>query len=476
VGAAQYAGGLKPAAESTARRYAEQLLRAHGLADAARAIEPVIELQAEHPAAAAARCGLMSLTGEADDEPALCPAPIAACADGALAALTAIAPAGAMDGLRGSSLLCERAAITGHARNGAISPNNSCHLLRARDGVIALNLARDDDWSLLPAWLQHDVEASWDAVTEAVVLQSVEALVEQGRTLGLAVAAFPSPTCGRGSRAAGGEGIADDQQPLSRLFEPPSPTSVRRKKPLVVDLSSLWAGPLCTHLLQRGGADVIKLESRHRPDGARAGSAAFFDLLNAGKRSVALDFKTAEGRAQLQALLQRADIVIEASRPRALRQLGIDADTLIAANPRLTWISLTGYGRSEPQAQWIAYGDDAGVAAGLSSLMHQASGRWQICGDAIADPLAGIHAALAAYSGWLRGGGGLVDLSLVGVARRCAEFETHGSAHERWRDWMRQLRASGQSVQAPQARVAQSAAAAFGADTLAVLRDLKVAC
>ena len=471
MGAAPDPRRLKPAPEHTARRYAERLLHDAGFSDAAAAIE----LDAEHPAAAAARCGLMMLTGEPGGEAELCPAPIAACADGALAALAAIAPPGALRGLRGSQLLTERAAITGHARNGAVSANGSCRLLRASDGCIALNLPRDDDWSLLDAWLEAEVRAGWEGLAEQLTALDVESLIDRGRMLGLAVAnAVPSPNCGRGSRAAGGEG---DVEPLSRPFGPPSPTRGRgdSRRPLVVDLSSLWAGPLCTHLLQRCGADVIKIESRHRPDGARAGAAAFFDLLNAGKRSVVLDFASAEGRAQLLALLQHADIVVEASRPRALRQLGIDAAALVAADPRKTWISLTGHGRAEPQAQWIAYGDDAGVAGGLSALLHAATGRWLFCGDAIADPLAGLHAAFAAWAGWRRGGGGLVDLSLVGVVRRVAAFECSNAPHARWRQWRRQLIESRQRVLAPQSRTATVRAAALGADTDAVLAELHIA-
>jgi crotonobetainyl-CoA:carnitine CoA-transferase CaiB-like acyl-CoA transferase len=82
-------------------------------------------------------------------------------------------------------------------------------------------------------------------------------------------------------------------------------------------------------------------------------------------------------------------------------------------------VSITGYGRGEPQANWIAYGDDAGVAAGLSAILHQVTGQWLICGDAIADPLTGLHAALAGWASWLAGGGHLVELSLEQTVRHC---------------------------------------------------------
>ncbi|MGH8453859.1 MAG: CoA transferase [Nevskiales bacterium] len=200
------------------------------------------------------------------------------------------------------------------------------------------------------------------------------------------------------------------------------------RAPLIVDLASLWAGPLCSRLLQRMGAEVIKLESTQRPDGARNGPAAFFDLLNVGKRTVTLDFSSAQGRDQLRALLGRADIVIEGSRPRALRQLGIHAETLIEENPGLNWISISGYGRGEPQENWIAYGDDAAVAAGLSHVQYQATGQRMIVGDAIADPLTGLHAALAAWASWLGGGGRLISLALRDVVNHCLRFDLPDSA------------------------------------------------
>src|SRR3546814_7144714 len=95
-----------------------------------------------------------------------------------------------------------------------------------------------------------------------------------------------------------------------------------------------------------------------RVDGARRGNAHFYALLNQGKQCLSLDPATAEGRAQLLCLIGRADIVIESSRPRALRQLGIDAEKLVCSRPGLTWIAISGYGRTVPEAAWIAYGDD----------------------------------------------------------------------------------------------------------------------
>lgn len=449
--------------ERTASRYAAALLRALGTATAP---DDAVDLPPEHPALTAARCGLTALTGMAAGEPQVCPAPLAAAARGTLAALARLAPRAAFDGVDGAALLTERAAIFGHRRQGAISPGGSSRLLATCDGALALNLARDDDATLLPAWLEAEVASDWPSVAAAVAPHTMHGLVERGRLLGLAVAPVVPPS----SR------FTPWCPELTVGASPPiAPLPTRR--PRVVDLSSLWAGPLCTQLLQCCGADVVKVESTRRPDGARLGPAAFFDLLHAGKRSVALDFASPVGRRQLQALIAQADIVIEASRPRALQQLGIDAEALVAQRPGLTWISLTGYGRVEPQAQWIAYGDDAGVAAGLSGLMRSVSGQALFVGDAIADPIAGLHAALAAWSGWCRGGGGLRTVALVDVLRHVIGFEAP-AGDEGWRERARAWRAvaPASTVQAPRARAAAGIAPALGADTAAVWADWGLMC
>lgn len=414
-----------------------------------------------HPALGWARSGLMSLTGFADEAPLMCPVAITTCADGALAALASLAPVGALEDMSGSALLAERGAIAGHTRKGTTSPGGSCRLLQARDGQIALNLARDDDQAILPAWLEDEEVVDEASMIAAIQKLTMHDLVERGRLLGLAVAPVVPPP--------------STTTPWHTVVHVGS-RATRRASPRVLDLSSLWAGPLCTHLLHRCGADVVKVESLQRPDGARRGPPQFFDLLNAGKRSVALDLSNEAGRKQLRALIAQADIVVEASRPRALRQMGICAEKLIDQNPGLTWISLNGYGRKEPEENWIAYGDDAGVAAGLSYLMREVTGKAVIVGDAIADPLTGIHAALAAFVCHQKGGGRLLSLSLTNVVRHCIQFDRSTNveaSHQRQADWTRI--AEGQ-VRAPQMRAAAVKARELGADTDAVFADWRIAC
>jgi crotonobetainyl-CoA:carnitine CoA-transferase CaiB-like acyl-CoA transferase len=305
------------------------------------------------------------------------------------------------------------------------------------------------------------VEDPWSHVADRVAAGPAAEVVERARLLGLAAAVAVDP--------------AADAPPWYRVSArgrslPRDPTEV----PLVVDLSSLWAGPLCTHLLEQAGARVVKLEGTRRPDGARSGPPAFFALLNSGKASVALDFGSAAGRRQLHRLLECADIVVESSRPRALAQLGVDTESLVERIPGLTWVSLTGYGRREPGAGWIAFGDDAGVAAGLANATAVEGGPPLFCGDAIADPLAGLHAALAALAHWSGGGGVLLDIALTDVVAHVLAFgppasparvERSGSG---WEIVVGQRRAS---VAPPRARPVRGPARPLGADTERVLEE-----
>ncbi len=366
--------------------------------------------RASHPAIEWARSGAMALSGCSDGPPRLVRGPLANCARGCVEALAHLAGDRWAPGLDGPALLGERAAVLGLSRRGRISPGGSCRLLPTRDGWIAVNLARPDDRDLLPAWLGGDTaDDPWDFIADRVRSRAADEVVARARLLGLPVAVAvsgPSPA------------------PVWRRVRFRGPRVVRRPGdfPRVVDLSVLWAGPLCAHLLGRAGARVVKVESSARPDGARSGPARFFDLLNLGKQSVALDLASETGRRWLRRLLESADIVVDSARPRALAQLGIDVRRLLATRPGLTWVSITGYGRAAPGGDWVAFGDDAAVAAGLSRAVAGDADPPVFCGDAIADPLTGLHAAVAALQSWRAGGGELLDLSLCEVAAHALSY------------------------------------------------------
>jgi crotonobetainyl-CoA:carnitine CoA-transferase CaiB-like acyl-CoA transferase len=415
---------------------------------------------APHPALVWARSGLMALTGDAEGTPQLCPAPLAGCANAVLHAWRAAFGSGPLDGVDGAPLLAERAATMGLKRQGAIAPGGSCRLLDAADGRIALNLARDEDRLVVPAWLECETDGRWDSIAAILPQRSCTELLARGRLLGLAVAEMARPS------------VAPPHWYRLVHRGKPERRETTLRPPLVVDLSSLWAGPLCTHLLQRAGAKVVKVESLSRPDGARRGHAGFFDLLNHGKASVALDFSDARDRRRLRELLRHADIVIEASRPRALRQMGIVAEELLDERPGLSWIAISGYGRDTDTENLVAFGDDAGVAGGLSALMHEVTGRPLFCGDAIADPLTGLHAALLAWTSWHGGGGRLLSIALRDVVAHCAAdaLSLNGAAlQRRHADWRAVLDTQGVEAAMPRARAVSGVARGLGADTEAVL-------
>jgi hypothetical protein len=458
-------GPLRPApipADDVRSRYRRALLAGVGLAAVSTRATPP-----QHPALAWAASGAMALTGERDARPVVAPAALACCASAVTDVLAVLAPTDALAGIDGADLLGERAAIAGQQRNGRISVGGTCRLFRARDGWLALNLARSEDVGLLAAWLEAEPETNadpWSFVARELTSRECGALVSRGRLLGMAVAdasADPDPD-GWSKIVARGSAREHD------LATPP----------LVVDLSALWAGPLCSHLLALAGARVVKIESHRRPDGARSGPAAFYDLLNAGKQSVALDFGSREGMRSLHALLERADIVVEASRPRALEQLGIDAAALVRRRPGLTWTSITGYGRSLPERDWIAFGDDAAVAAGLARATgaHDAP---LFCADAVADPLTGLHAALASLASWQLGGGRLLDVCLRDVTAHVLRFAPMPGGHRVVGDadrWQVECGNERRAVAAPHARPATRKAAPLGADTDTVLTELGAAC
>lgn len=360
----------------------------------------------------------------------------------------------------GATLLGERAMLGGFHIPGRVSAGGGCRIFDARTGGVALNLARPDDWTLLPALFETRAEFRNDAAIAAgMARQDADDLVGRGRVLGLAIAAAANGT--------------PDIAPDCVLMTPAPPVSPPdRLVPRVLDLSALWAGPLAAHLLWLAGANVTKVESRTRPDAMRYGDPAFFALLNHGKASIALDFTIPADRDAVLALIARSDIVIEAARPRALAHLGIDANELVRSQPGLTWITITGHGAQGDAANWVGFGDDCAMAAGLGAALHDVAGRAGFVGDAIADPLTGIRAAGVAWQAWVSGRGGRYGLAMTGVvaeamaiARRSGDFDASLVA------W---AAAEGRRFPTVRSRTT-SPVAALGADTRTALAEL-VAC
>ncbi len=386
-----------------------------------------------------AASGAMWLTGEADGPPAVLEAPLV----GALrAACEQIAFLSGQLGERvvldPALVLTERAARRGFRRSGRTSLNGSCRLLRAPDGWLAVNLARPSDLELLPAVL-HPLAASsarrgpvlgaparsasqgseppadqlarreeaWALLERAAWVVGAHALVERAQLVGIAAAVLPSgpSVWPRAVRLVPfGRG-----RPGARQWG---------ARPMVVDFSALWAGPLCAFVLGAAGARVVKVEDPARPDPARGSDPALFDRLHGGHELVAVGFRSEEGRRRLRELVEEADIVIEASRPRALEHLGLSPARFLAARTGRSWVSITGYGRHGPYANRVAFGDDAAVAGGLVAWSTRRTPVF--CADAVADPLSGIYAALGALRSQSLGGGHLVDVSMAAASASVA--------------------------------------------------------
>ena len=338
--------------------------------------------------------------------------PLACSADAALARLARASGSRAIAELDGMTLLGERAMLGGFAIPGSVAAGGGCRLYQALDGTIALNLARPDDRELLPALFEsEEFDTSNDGeIAERAAERNADWLIGRGRLMGLAIAAeyecLPFPL-----------------RPCTTLVSGPPAAATRSRPPRVLDLSALWAGPLAAHLLWLVGAEVVKVESTRRPDAMREGDEAFYRLLNQGKASAVLDFAGAEDRQALLRLIAASDIVIEAARPRALAQLGIDAERLVSRTPGLVWITITAHGAQGETANWVGFGDDCGVAGGLTAALRAASGQAGFVGDAIADPLTGLAAADRAWDAWSSGQGGRFGLAMSHVVAACLEEE-----------------------------------------------------
>jgi formyl-CoA transferase len=201
---------------------------------------------------------------------------------------------------------------------------------------------------------------------------------------------------------------------------------------VVLDLSRILAGPTATQLLGDLGATVIKVENPKTggddtrgwgPNYARDASGAATDLsayfmsANRNKRSVAIDLATAEGQRVVRGLAAQADVVIENYKPGGLAKYGLDADTLLAAHPRLVYCSISGFGQTGPNRDKPGYDLMAQGYGGIMSLTGAPDGPPMKVGVGIADVMCGMYATVGILAALRHrdatGEGQHIDLALV---------------------------------------------------------------
>ena len=295
----------------------------------------------------------------------------------------------------------------------------TARILTAADGMLAVNLPRPSDWDLVPAWLHRSTgrPERWADIADAVRSSRAAPLAARAGELGLAATPCPAP----------GRAPADEQNrhrhPAGAiapwvLTGAAGPTPVPIEGLQVVDLSALWAGPLLGSLLAGAGATVTKVEDPRRRDASRPGATALSQDLNRAKTLVEVPFDH-HGRDTLAALLAEADVVIEGSRPRVLDGLGLGPAAGLRAGQ--VWVSITAFGRTGPWSGRVGYGDDTAAAGGLyAGAGHTAT----FVGDAVADPLTGLHGAVAVLAALAGGWSGHIDLALRDTAAMTMQLGT----------------------------------------------------
>ncbi|MFE7124698.1 CaiB/BaiF CoA transferase family protein [Streptomyces sp. NPDC057617] len=208
----------------------------------------------------------------------------------------------------------------------------------------------------------------------------------------------------------------------------PAPTTTSAATPplaglRVLDLATLFAGPLAATLLGDFGADVIKVEHPSRPDPSRGhgpakdGVGLWWKLLGRNKRAVTLDLSTPGGRDLLLRLAGRADVIIENFRPGTLEKWGLGWPELSLANPRLVLARVTGFGQFGPYSHRPGFGTLAEAMSGFAAMTGEPDGPPTLPPFGLADSIAAVataYAVMTALSGrTLTGRGQVVDLAII---------------------------------------------------------------
>lgn len=196
----------------------------------------------------------------------------------------------------------------------------------------------------------------------------------------------------------------------------------------VLDFSRVLAGPFAGRMLSDLGAEVVKVEP---PEGdssrlwgkMTAGISGYFNMVNAGKRSIAIDLRAPGAKELVLALVKQADVLVENFRPDVMPRLGIGYETLAAANPKLIMLSISGFGRDGPESQRPAYAPIVHAELGLIDRVGRQKGVQLDLPLSVADTNAGLHGLVALLSAVIMrvrtGVGQHIDMAMMDATLMC---------------------------------------------------------
>ncbi|HCJ85264.1 MAG TPA: hypothetical protein DHV80_01810 [Acidimicrobiaceae bacterium] len=244
------------------------------------------------------------------------------------------------------------------------------------DGFLCIDLGPDDK----ETWKRFEVLAETDLDPESVA--------RRAQIWRLPVTPY---------RESALERFPNNLGSCSRTIDPRSLT--------VIDITSMWAGPLCTELLARSGARVIKIEPSSRPDGLRfgdgdngLGQAPMFRELNRSKEIADIDLPYCSEGGEFHRLIRSADLVVTSLSPRANMNLGITPDQLCSINPDIAFLAITAFDSISEESDWVAYGTGVHATSGLGWQ----AGRPMTPAFSYPDPLAGLEACALAFGQMMR--------------------------------------------------------------------------
>jgi hypothetical protein len=298
-------------------------------------------------------------------------------------------------GIDGSSLLKERANLATKifAPSMGYTLRGAGKMMRSSDGWVAVNLPRSVDLEMLPALSKGKVEeGNLDQLESWVASTPSSLIMQQACLLGMPIAQVPNK---------------DKKNSFQIPWRITDHGIIKRntnRKPRIVDFSGLWAGPLCTSLLSRMGAEVTRISGSGRINHSSPIDIAFNQKLESRKNTVIADLRCPR---VINELIEDADVIVTSSRLQALQALGI------RPKKGSIWLRITAYGTVGSNALRIGFGDDVAASVGAVVWNNEMP---TFAADALADPITGLIGALGTTAMLAANRSGVIDISLESSA------------------------------------------------------------